>query len=81
MELILTDLERANQRTLTAECMDRYHSRKHLNAPTSTHIKQTIQGFLSLAQAQQPDTQVLQPGTDQQQQTCQAGHTILHPEA
>ena len=55
-ELILTDLERANQRALTAECMDRYRRWKHLNTPTPTHTKQTIQGFLSLAQAQQPDT-------------------------
>ena len=61
MELILTDLERANQRALTAECMDRYQRRKHLNTPTPTHIKQMIQGFQFLVQAQQPDTQAQQP--------------------
>ena len=44
MELILTDLEEANQIALTAECLASHQRRKLLGTPTHTHIKLTKVG-------------------------------------
>ena len=53
IEPTLTDLERANQRALTAECLDRHQRRTYLITTIPTHTMQTIQGSPFPAQAQQ----------------------------